>query len=46
MKTSQDSYFWSEMAEFTHERQVSVFGWCACEEGEKTYPDCLTLSAV
>lgn len=39
---SQRSFFWSEFADFTHDTQVSVFGWCACEDGEKVYPDCLT----
>jgi hypothetical protein len=42
MKTSQDSFYWSEVADLTHETQVSIFGWCGCEDGEKTYSDCLT----
>ena len=42
MKTSQDIFFWSELADLTHETQVAIFGWCLCEDGEKIYSDCLT----
>lgn len=35
------NYFWSEIAELTHETQVSTFGWCSCEEQEQfPYSDC------
>lgn len=38
---SQQSYYWSELAELTHEEQVDKFGWCSCEEQEYyPYADC------
>lgn len=42
---SQEPMSWSELAEFTHAKQLQVFNWCACEdmedeEGEKPYSDC------
>ena len=40
MKTSQDSFYWSELAELTHDTQVSIFGWCACEDNGRVYDDC------
>ena len=40
MKTSQDSFFWSELADLTHETQVLIFGWCGCEDNQLTYEDC------
>ena len=40
MKTSQNSFFWSELADLTHETQVAIFNWCGCEDGEPTYSDC------
>jgi hypothetical protein len=40
MKTSQDSFYWSELAELTHDTQVQIFGWCACEDSDRTYDDC------
>jgi hypothetical protein len=34
-------YYWSDLAELTHETQVSEFGWCSCEEQEYfPYSDC------
>lgn len=42
-KTSEDSFYWSELAELTHERQVRIFGWCSCEDNEGSdnpYEDC------
>lgn len=39
-KTSEDSFYWSELADLTHELQERIFGWCACEQGEQTYDDC------
>ena len=42
MKTSEDLWYWSELAELTHETQVAAFGWCSCEDGPKVYEDCLT----
>lgn len=38
--TSQGSYYWSELAELTHETQVEKFGWCSCEDSEAPYADC------
>ena len=40
MKTSQDSFFWAELADLTHETQVAIFGWCLCEDSEAPYSDC------
>jgi hypothetical protein len=40
---SQNSYYYSELAEFTHVKQVEVFGWCSCEDNqgnENPYLDC------
>jgi hypothetical protein len=34
VKNSQDSFYWSELAELTHETQVGIFGWCSCEDNE------------
>lgn len=31
---------WSEIAELNHARQVDLFGWCSCEDGEPAYEDC------
>jgi len=42
MKTAQDSFYWSELAELTHATQVEIFGWCACETEQKQYNDCPT----
>lgn len=27
-------WYWSELAELTHDTQVENFGWCGCEEQE------------
>lgn len=33
--------YWSDLAELTHETQVSNFGFCTCEEQEYfPYEDC------
>ena len=37
---AQDSFFWSELADLTHETQVAIFGWCGCEDGDGIYDDC------
>ena len=40
---SQESYYWSELADLTHETQVEIFGWCSCEDNEgneNPYADC------
>ena len=40
---SEDSISWSELAELTHETQVSKFNWCMCEDNEgqeNPYSDC------
>jgi hypothetical protein len=40
---SQESISWSELAELTHETQVSKFNWCMCEDNEgqeNPYTDC------
>ena len=39
---SQETYYWSDLAELTHETQVEKFGWCACEDDLATYADCPT----
>lgn len=34
---------WSELAELTHDSQVRLFNWCACEDNESNenpYADC------
>lgn len=37
----EKTYYWSDIAELTHETQVEEFGWCACEEKEYfPYDDC------
>lgn len=36
--------FWSEVAELTHDIQVTEFNWCMCEEQEVfPYDDCPRL---
>ena len=40
---SQQSYYWSELAEMNHAEQVSIFDWCSCEDnegGDNPYADC------
>jgi hypothetical protein len=37
---SQRSFDWSELLELNHERQVAIFGWCSCEQGERQHDDC------
>lgn len=37
---SQRSFSMSEAAELDHERQVAIFNWCGCEDGERQYDDC------
>lgn len=39
---SQRSFSQEEASTLTHERQVAVFGWCACEDSDPTYKDCPT----
>lgn len=39
---SQATYYWSELAELTHETQVEKFGWCSCEDDLAPYADCPT----
>jgi hypothetical protein len=42
---SERAYYWSELAELTHETQVMEFGWCSCEDNEgreNPYADCPT----
>lgn len=37
----EKTYYWSDIAELTHETQVEEFGWCSCEEQEYfPYDDC------
>lgn len=37
-------YYWSDLADLTHETQVEEFGWCSCEEQEYfPYDDCPRL---
>jgi hypothetical protein len=31
---------WGELADLTHVIQVTIYGWCACEDGPKVYDDC------
>lgn len=31
---------WADLAHMTHERQVALFGWCACEDSDAPYDDC------
>jgi hypothetical protein len=34
-------WYWSDLAELTHETSVENFGWCSCEEQEYfPYEDC------
>lgn len=42
---SQEPMSWSEIANFTHDKQLKMFGWCACEDNEgeeyeNPYSDC------
>lgn len=44
-KNSQDTFYWSELADLTHKKQVTIFGWCSCEDNEgneNPYSDCPT----
>lgn len=38
--SDQDSISWAELAALTHVTQVQRFGFCLCEDGEKSYSDC------
>jgi hypothetical protein len=40
---TEKSFSWSELADFTHEKQVAEFGFCTCEDNEgkpNPYEDC------
>jgi hypothetical protein len=40
---SQETYYWSDLADLTHETQVENFGFCTCEDNEgneNPYADC------
>jgi hypothetical protein len=38
---SQETMYWSDLAELTHKTQVEKFNFCLCEEGEQfPYSDC------
>jgi hypothetical protein len=37
---SEEIMYWSDLAELTHKTQVMKFGFCLCEDGEKSYSDC------
>jgi len=38
---SQRSFSFDDASTLNHERQVAIFGWCACEgDGAATYDDC------
>ena len=38
---SEKVYYWSDIANLTHETQVEEFGFCTCEEQEYfPYDDC------
>lgn len=44
MQTDDKVYYWSDLADLTHETQVEEFGWCGCEEQEDFwYDDCPRL---
>jgi hypothetical protein len=39
--TKEKIWYWSDLAELTHETQVENFNWCGCEEQEYfPYDDC------
>jgi hypothetical protein len=40
--TTERDWYWSELAELTHETQVENFGFCTCEDGPAVYDDCPT----
>lgn len=43
MDKSQETYYWSDLADLTHETQVENFGFCTCEDnegGDNPYADC------
>lgn len=43
----EKTYYWSDIAELTHETQVEEFGWCSCEEQEYfPYEDCPRLELI
>jgi len=31
---------YGELAELDHAGQVSTYGWCSCEQGDRQYDDC------
>ena len=37
---SERSYSMGDMLALNHERQVAIFGWCACEDDHNMYEDC------
>lgn len=37
---SQQSYSMGDMADLTHDLQVTIFNWCGCEDGNRQYDDC------
>jgi hypothetical protein len=37
---SQRSFSQEQAATLTHQTQVAIFGWCACEGNESPYKDC------
>lgn len=36
---------WGEVAELTHGKQVELFNFCTCEDGEPVYQDCPNAAA-
>jgi len=44
----RENWSYSELADFTHAKQVAVFQWCGCEDNEgneNPYADCPTGKA-
>ena len=42
-KSSQESFYQSELLQLNHWAQVEIFGWCSCEDNagnENPYADC------
>lgn len=40
---SEDTFYWSDLADLTHKTQVDIFGFCTCEDNEgneNPFSDC------
>lgn len=44
VENDTDFMDWMALAQLTHKRQVAIFNWCGCEDGERQYDDCPTTN--